>query len=308
MVIAFYWVSCVHGATSSQANNVDLMPVVAAPQAEVALPLFDKQEFFKGLGSLLQDQAFVQLKNSEQAASFVEKEDGTLRHVKRTLNFCADYLEKYYPKVFVIRECFFLAMKPAQIAQALRDIVDVFTERPWFYFVDDQKRFNLVLYWEHIVDQCALLNQFLKNSRVDSDTNEVFFRELEYDFYECAGPFAKRTMRPLIDSIKKFDDTIIADFYALCFDYLIKLFNEGILLKDLGLVERYYHELEFVSDKLRATSYETDYQEVMRTSKELISLLKKKVGFDDLQYIEDWCGDDEEAKRRAYEEHFLGMS
>ncbi|MBY0353303.1 hypothetical protein K2W90_02960 [Candidatus Babeliales bacterium] len=297
VVLVFSWL----------AVRVDAHDVAVHATTEAEGPkIIEQQAFFKELGNLLQDQEFSALMQAEKrGVRFEEDEDGQLPP-KRPVGFCEGYIEKYYPKVFVIRDRFFLMMKPEQITQALRDIVDVFTERPWFYFVDDQTKFNLVLYWEHIVDQCAFINQFLKRSRVDIDSGEVFFLEDDYEFYSSTSPFAHRNMRPLADSIKKIDETVMADFYALCFDYLIKLFNEGILLKDLRTVERYYRELEFVIDKLRASVYEVDYQEAMRTGKELICLLKKKLGRDDLQFIEDSYGDDDEAKRIAYEAHFLG--
>ena len=47
-------------------------------------------------------------------------------------------------------------MTPDQIAKALEDIVDMFTQEPWFYFVDKQQCY-IAFYWEYILDQLSFI-------------------------------------------------------------------------------------------------------------------------------------------------------
>jgi len=48
-------------------------------------------------------------------------------------SFYYDYISKYYPRAYVIRGKF-MSMTAEQVADALIDIVHVFTKEPWFYF------------------------------------------------------------------------------------------------------------------------------------------------------------------------------
>ena len=87
--------------------------------------------------------------------------------------FYQEYLAKYYPKVFVIRSRFFAQMTLDQMTGALQEIVDVFTEKPWFYFVDKQENFVVVRYWEYIVDQLSFVSDFLRKSYADVKAGTV---------------------------------------------------------------------------------------------------------------------------------------
>ena len=201
-----------------------------------------------------------------------------------SVQFQSDYLEKYYPKAYVIRESFFACMTPDQLDAALAAVVAILTEKPWYYFADKQDAIKIGTYWEHIVDQCSLISEFLKKARVDLTTNNVFLPEtlksdLSGNYFGSSylQPGKKKLEKGLLLYFKEKNKTAVWDFYALCFDYLIKLFNEGFLLRDLKQVCRYFDELEFVMSKLRGTKYEKSYQEVMKNCKELITLLKNKI-------------------------------
>ena len=69
-------------------------------------------------------------------------------------------------------------------------------------------------------------------------------------------------------------------FRSLCFDYLKKMFNEGILLPDVYQAMTILSELQFVTDKLRSSVYEAEYQEHLRQANELLTMLKQKQGID----------------------------
>jgi hypothetical protein len=200
----------------------------------------------------------------------INLKDSEQKSMCKTNSFYNDYLSKYYPKVFAIRAQFVSSMSPEQIAEALQEITKIFAYQPWFYFVNKQRGFNVARYWEYIIDQCSFINDFFKKARINSETKKVFT-------YSDSGIQAKNKSQSLYLFLKKINPSAIHNFYALCFDYLIKLFNEGILLKDKEQVNKYFHELEFVIARLRNSKYEIDYQEAIKTCKELKNLLKKKL-------------------------------
>lgn len=188
-------------------------------------------------------------------------------------HFYKKYLAKFYPKVFVIRDHFFANMTPDQIAETIANVVYIFSEKPWFYFFDREEGFNIAAYWEYVVDQCSFINEFLKKASVSLTTRAVFLPDAaKLDKHMGYGSRTKNLFVYLRDS----GCTSVFDFYALSFDYLLKLFNEGILLKDFEMADRYYYELDFVVKKLFKSKYEADYLEVLKTCKELMTLLKNK--------------------------------
>ncbi len=273
------------------------------------------EEMAKQLMAFLQDPKRADLNKEKLRFAEKKKKDTQVKQVSKEessdCKFYDNYLSKYYPKVYVIREYFFENMEPEQIAKAMEDIVQVFTYEPWFYFIDkNKKEFSLPHYWEYIVDQLSLISEFLKNARVNLVTKEVYCPETTSGFGSRFGrqnSMPTQPSRNLYLYLKEHGHTVIFDFYALCFDYTIKLFNEGILLKTMDVVNRYYSDLEFIIKKLQDSAYEMDYQDAMKTCKELMNLLKTKLGVDSQAMIEEWFGDDEETKRMAQEAEELGM-
>ncbi len=279
----------------------------------------DFGEFAQQFAQMLQDPEFTaQMEHAFHEDFMPDKVGKTKKGGKHAqwdkLNFYQDYLQKYYPKVFVIRELFFEKMTPKQIAKALRDIVEIFTEQPWFYFVDDTKQCNLAFYWEYILDQLSFISEFLKLARVDVLTHEVFLPEeeeagLSFGFlFETHGfgGHENRNTKNLFTHLKEQGEEVLFDLYALSFDYVIKLFNEGILLKNVEGVQRCFSDLKFILKKLEDSVYEQDYQSVLKTCKELMEKLKAKLGVDDMAMLEDFFEDDEHAKQMARESIELG--
>lgn len=202
-------------------------------------------------------------------------------------SFAQSYLLSYYPRAALIRELFFPAMTPSQLDKALADIVDLFAERAWLYFADDESKIKLYEYWEHVIDQCSLLNEFLKKARVDRLTERIFLARplrlnhsinTDYSIYQAF--YAKNHLMQgsvlLFTYFKEHRLQAIYDFYALSFDYVIKLFNENILLKNQIEAQRFFEELEFIFGRLRGSSYEVYYQEAINTCKELLAILDAK--------------------------------
>lgn len=232
--------------------------------------------------SLLQDAAVL------CRPGFIEEQSQPL-----AWSFNAEYLSKYYPKAYVIRSYFFEKMTATQVAQALDSIVAVLAESPWFYFVDAPEKINVALYWEHIVDQCSLLSDFLKKARVFKSSGIVFL-PTKLDGDDLGGHFSSflvdrqsheyQQSDPLLQVWRLNGVMCAYNFYALCFDYVIKLFNEGFLLNDFKQVQRYYFELEFLAARLCNSYYEAPYQEAMKNAKELITLYKTNYMTSDVAY------------------------
>jgi hypothetical protein len=203
-------------------------------------------------------------------------------------SFYFEYISKFYPKAYAIRQKF-LAMTPEHVAAALNDIVCVFVKEPWFYFQDTPSGFKLSHYWEYVLDQCGILHHFLGRAKVDLKTNKISFGDDfvsgDYCFWETWGEVQPKKQN-LLDYLRKNFLGVYTDFYALSFDYAVKFFNEGILLKDIKQANRFFNEIESIFEKLRDTPREFDYYESIKICKELLGILKHKLGvkpeFDDL--------------------------
>ena len=241
------------------------------------------------VASLGAEEANVSLDNKQIAvaasgavrAGFHDNDDDSQPVAK---GFNEEYLLKYFPKAYVIRERFFSQMTFDEVDQALAAIVELLSEKPEKYFVENSEKINVALYWEHILDQCSLMSEFLKKARVNSQDGKVFLpQNLESDpqgrYFGGFGQGQLSKQSPsqsLLLVWRKKNKTAVADFYALCFDYLIKLFNEGFLIKNNKQIDRYYAELEYVFGRMRGTVYESTYQESIKNCKELIALYKTK--------------------------------
>jgi predicted translin family RNA/ssDNA-binding protein len=129
-----------------------------------------------------------------------------------------------------------------------------------------------------VIDQCSIINNFIKSAYVVRSTGKIFVLFI-YLSEEKKRIFLKNSEK-LIDYLKREFSKVYADFYALSFDYLLKMFIEGILLKDISQTNHYYSELEYVMEKLCETVYEYKYREVIKYCKELIDLLKHDLCLD----------------------------
>ncbi len=220
--------------------------------------------------------------------------------------FYEEYLSKYYPKALTIRSNFFTNKDPDQVAGALKAFIDLLATKPWFYVANQPDGFKLTHYWEFIIDQCSLINTYLKKAYINLDDNLVFLpdRPAYNSAYSYAAVNQKKTKR-LLDYLKSSHKDILGAFYAFSFDYVIKLFNEGILLKDSAKATKYFAGLEFIMEKLQNTSYEAEYQEAMETVKKLSALLKHKYRLDNVEVLDRLYGTDEKSKKWAQESMLL---
>lgn len=216
--------------------------------------------------------------------------------------FYRNYLMEYYPKALTIRQLF-RSMTFDEMIGAINDIVIMLTEEPLDYFLSKEmqirSRARLTHYWEFIVDQLSLINYFLKRCSI-ADDGSVLYDPFVDQIYDAFVPFDGTMHRvqalSFFDSLDYQSRVVIDRFYALAYDYIVKLFNEGILIGDSTQANRYLREEEFLMKKLRGSIFEIDYKESVKTSKELLSLLRQEKNHNLALYDQDHAltGDDGE--------------
>lgn len=216
--------------------------------------------------------------------------------------FYEEYLEKYFPRALVIRGRFLANMSPQKINQTLEDIITLLKTDTAFYFVNETDRVKIGFYWEAIVDQISLISEFLKKAYVDLNTKTVFLLEpllfgIGSSQMNCSFVRNAKTplapMKQLLVFMKENRLESIGKFYATYFDFLVKLFNEGILFKDLPAAQRYLHELDFVMTKLRGTAFDRQYQEPLNVCKELLAILQASIAATEEDEVDDQDEDNE---------------
>ncbi len=312
-----HWWLFLRGSIGAICLSMSALLFCAQPEAPIdQLNVDVLMRFLAGLKKDEQEQlSGAQNKTSSSDADYNDKTRQLPTDQKRqaitdddkTHQFYEEYLAKYYPKALVIRSDFFTNKSPQQVAGALRDFIELLVAEPWFYVANKPEGFKLVYYWEFIMDQCALINAYLKRASVNLEDNVVSVSSCSpysYSYMLPGGNIQKKTMR-LLDYLKKKHNDAMGIFYAFSFDYAIKLFNEGILLKSFSKAARYFTDLEFIMEKLQGTAYEAEYQELMTIARQLYALLKQKRGLEDTELFDQLYGDDENAKKVAQESMLL---
>ena len=198
---------------------------------------------------------------------------------KDRIYFYRDYLSKYYPKALVIRN-FFNCMTALDVAKSLQEVISMLSENPELYFSNSHKFFKITHYWEHVVDQLSLISEFLEIAQVSTETGTIvlpkekigsFLNNFSFEQWENTQIY-NQSLSYVLKTTK--GSNAYFQLYALSFDYLIKLFNEGVLLLNLGQALNYQTELEYVLEKLHGSCYEAEYFEYSKTVQELVTLLK----------------------------------
>jgi hypothetical protein len=197
-------------------------------------------------------------------------------------DFYTKYIATYYPKAYVIRERYFANMTPDEIVKSLKTVIDVIAERTWFYVSNNPHTFACGQYWEFFIDQLNILHEFLYKAKVDPATQKVFIPYEDESLYYS---------QLLSDSFEMIDDgtvafleyidepwhkSIIYEFYVLFFDFLIKMFNEGILSNDRLKTITYLSELEYITELLEGSDYEATYKEHLATCHQLADVLRQR--------------------------------
>lgn len=190
--------------------------------------------------------------------------------------FYKNYLTPYYPRACVIGGFHFSSLPLAEVDRAIADVVKMFKDEPWFYFVDKPEKFQSTRYWEYIVDQLAIMHEFLVRLKVDPVTKKVF------NPAQGIPPTAKKKAEYLLDYLLNEYSNAAGESIALSYDYVNKLFIDAIKREDIQDAIKYLAELEYLEENLRITRFERDYHEHMTTVvRSLFDLLKKRKNISD---------------------------
>ena len=189
--------------------------------------------------------------------------------------FYNNYLTPYYPRACVIGGFHFTSLPLAEVDKAIADVVRMFKDEPWFYFVDKPENFNKTRYWEYIVDQLAIMHEFLVRLKVDPTTQKVF--------NPAQGtPATAKKAKYLLDYLLDEYSNAVGESIALTYDYINKLFLDAIKREDIKDAIKYLAELEYLEENLRITRFERDYHEHMtNVVRSLFDLLKKRQNITD---------------------------
>ncbi|MFA5075503.1 MAG: hypothetical protein WC436_05380 [Candidatus Babeliales bacterium] len=279
----------------------------------------DNLDFFKFLDSLEnQDNGQNKtvkniLENNSQSQDFGQKKIDTDLS-QALLEKHKNYLFKFFPKVFLVREKCLALMTPEQIALCLQEVINMLRDEPWKYVESLLKTINKQLpdkqkkewekagydikflekfadisqlkkiskngggYWEFIADQLAFYTEFVERCKIDSKSNSVFLTNKNFNSSTYfTGKFSKQDNKNL--NLKDYWANkgifVYFELYTLCFEYYAKLFLEEIKFKKFYKADYFYCDLKFILEKLSGSKYESESQEYIRRYKELLDLLKK---------------------------------
>lgn len=257
------------------------LPAIAANNS-LPTPEHQTEMMLQAFAQMLADEKVqqmfdTQLQQKQERSDNQDISSVTDQQRKERFDFYHDYVLKYYPRAFVITNQIFAHLTVEEVEKSLKQLIDLFVQDPWLYFVNDPKKFKIIHYWECIVDQLSIIYDFLRRAYVDPTTKKIFVME-EGDSFWARLSFMQQLVQinPKLKNAKPLANyLILQDFYALSFDYVIKLFNEGILLQDLSQAMHYFSELEFLGEKLRGSCYEQEYAEILKTANELLALFKQ---------------------------------
>lgn len=204
-------------------------------------------EFFKLLDELFNTPAITQ----ETPTTPKLKIDNNQKNIlidkvkaksTQTLNDLTNHINKYYPRVFVIREKFFSYMTPQDTSRAFEQIIEILANKPWFYLeqlykpiikrlepnnlktwqelnhsIDfliekfKNKNLNNLIYengFENfIADQLVYFHNFLKKANVDIQNNLVFYDETQKSFnssYQINPGFYQKQKNSTVITLKKY--------------------------------------------------------------------------------------------------------
>jgi hypothetical protein len=218
----------------------------------------------------VKSQAGEQAKSAQTTVVFSEQE------IKS--DFYKTYIETFYPRAMVIRNYFFEQKTIDEIAQALKDILKVIVDVPWFYVANNNKGFKIRHYWEFFDDQLFIIDDYIKNAYVNKETKKVCSKKpvdlLGLRRSNSYFEFMKKNQR-FTDYCNKHSVTVFKDFYALRFDFMIKLFNEAILFKDYSPALKLYRQLSRQVTQLEGSLHEVRYRNSLAVAQQLLDILRQ---------------------------------
>lgn len=222
------------------------------------------------------------------------------------------HLNNYYPKVFVIREKFLCYMTPQDVAKAFEQIIQIISERPWFYVeqlfkpmlknLSTQEKikwkksgYNLDLiieklknkklnkikhingFEDFIADQLVYFHNFLKHAKVDIKNNLVFYKQNHFFYNSSINP--QKVNKNEVPLKKYWMDNAINihfDFYELCADYWSRIFINSVSNNQLNNSYKYFDDFKEILNNLRNSPQESKVNEYAQKYKEITKLLKQK--------------------------------
>ncbi|MBD3273489.1 hypothetical protein GF385_04035 [Candidatus Dependentiae bacterium] len=228
---------------------------------------------------------------------------------EKTFDEFINHLNSYYPKVFVIREKFFSRMTPEDLAKALKQIIDIIANKPWFYLEQlfkpiinklekkDKKEWqksdydieflikslknkklknlkNKHGFENFLADQLVYFHNFLKFAKVD--INKLVYLDKTKRSFSLYGQKKNSNDTPLKKYWFENGEYVHFDFYELCADYWSRLFINSIISEQLNKTYRYYEDLKEVLNYLKNSPNESKVNEYLKRYKNLLKLLKQK--------------------------------
>ncbi len=219
--VFFISFSCLHAEFSYSDQDIDdiiaMMEGVNFDDDE-----HDETSFLENLDTVLEQKinfAGSKKENQKQNKEF-DKEKST-----KFLKKFQDYKDSYFPKVFVVREKFFLGMTPEDIAIALDELVQMITEKPWIYveqfFRKIEKRLNEKekQEWKNSKYDLGYLLKKIKNKKLDPKHFEKWMKsgglwlEIIADQLAFYSEFVAYCRVDLLKGIVFLDPNINNDYY-----------------------------------------------------------------------------------------------
>jgi hypothetical protein len=188
-----------------------------------------------------------------------------------------DFFEKgiylYYPKVHLFKDVHFPTMCSVAIDAALREIANVLNFETWFFYINERKQFRWGSYWERIIKVCKIIVNYFERAEVDLRDLSVFKKtqaEIWEEFF-CG----KRSTVPSIKLTQYWKEngyTAYYDIYAIMFEYVHALFNEGIKFENAKKINKWFYRLERLSKKLVGSKkHQIKVEQAIKTAKRLRS-------------------------------------
>jgi hypothetical protein len=232
----------------------------------------------------------------EQLAVLVSMKEAIEKQERQeNKSFYSEYLARYYPRAMVIRNRFFTYAQPDQVLSALHDFCDLLADEPWFYFSNSPDGIVISRYWEYIVGQCNMISDYLEKAHVDLASKKVFLPKVASPPPVWGGWLGQmrapvnQSSKPFFSYLNDEQKVVIHEFYALIFDYTIKLFNKAILFEELPQARNYLRELHLANQKLRNSIFEAKYLQAFKTSSDLLVLLGQKIARNEPDNDDELC-------------------
>ncbi len=269
------------------------------------------QDFLKLIDNLFDiEENDEKIQNNKILNNISIKEKVEEKSTKTFSNFL-EHFNKYYPRVFLIREKFLTNMTAENIAMLFEKIVNTIAYKPYFYVEElftilykklnlnekiewQKNQYNIELleekfknsnikniiinnngFEEFIADQLSFFHEFLKYAKIDINTKIVFYEKNKTQITTKSRLIKdpKQQIENLINYWAKNNIKIHLDFYELCFDYWSRLFIKAICTQDLKKANRFINDLKKIATFTKNNAL---INEFLNKYNELQSLLKKE--------------------------------